>query len=115
KSDKMNLNLRSFYLFAVLATVIVSCKTLEKNPGVTGAGDLPAPTPQQVAWQELEYYMFIHFVPNTFTDLEWGHVNEDPKVFAPRDLEPRQLVRIAKRVAMIGITITYKYNDGFCL
>ena len=32
--------------------------------------DLAKPTPQQVAWQDAEMGMFLHFAPNTWQDLE---------------------------------------------
>lgn len=75
----------------------------------------PTPSPQQLAWQKMEYYMFVHFGPNTFTDVEWGDGKENPEVFAPEALDCRQWAKVAKNAGMTAIIITAKHHDGFCL
>jgi len=75
----------------------------------------PIPEPRQLAWQELQYYGFVHFNMNTFSDREWGFGDEQPSQFAPTALDARQWARVAKEAGMKGLIITAKHHDGFVL
>ena len=75
----------------------------------------PVPTENQLRWQEMEMYAFIHYSLNTYTDEEWGFGNEDLKLFNPSDLDCRQWARVCKQAGMKGIIFTAKHHCGFCM
>ena len=93
-------------LIAIVPALILGCK-----PRPYG----PVPSEAQLRWQEMEYNMFVHFGPNTFTGLEWGQGNEAEDIFHPTALDCRQWAATAKAAGMKGIIITAKHHDGFCL
>lgn len=74
-----------------------------------------SPSKAQSNWHDMEFYLFAHFGPNTFTGLEWGLGNEKEDDFNPSQLDCDQWCRVAKAAGAKGIIITAKHHDGFCL
>ena len=75
----------------------------------------PVPTENQLRWQDMEMYAFIHYSMNTYTDEEWGFGNEALELFNPSDLDCRQWARVCKQAGMKGIIFTAKHHCGFCM
>lgn len=95
----------------ILACVVLIISANAQNPD----NNIPSPSPAQLEAQQMEFYLFAHFGPNTFTGLEWGHGDEAAEVFNPTALDCGQWCRIAKAAGAKGIIITAKHHDGFCL
>lgn len=96
------------YIFIIV--VLSSCKQVKPPEPV-----LPLPTNRQLAWHELEFYAFVHFNMNTFTNMEWGFGDESPELFNPTELDCRQWAKVCRDAGMKGIILTAKHHDGFCL
>lgn len=104
--------MKNITTYTLLVFLLVFCSCAEVSPPAPAG---PTPNDNQIRWQEMEYYAFIHFSLNTYTDQSWGFGDEDIDLFNPQKLDTRQWARICKEAGMKGIIVTAKHHSGFCL
>jgi alpha-L-fucosidase len=112
KRNKYKYMIKKLFWGIILSVCSIGFNNAQTNaPAPCG----PVPSENQMRWQEMESYAFVHFSLNTYTDQSWGFGNEDVKLFNPKESDCRQWARICKEAGMKGIIITAKHHCGFCL
>ena len=96
-------------LLAFLLTA--ACAFAQSSPNFADV----RPSPQQIAWQQLEIGVLIHFGTNTFLDREWGDGTAAPETFNPTALDAEQWVTAAKVGGAKYLIMVAKHHDGFAL
>ena len=110
--NKLNMKKTVLYslVISAVALCMISCTKVKVPKPIN-----PIPSQEQIDWQKLETYAFVHFGLNTYNDLEWGYGNTPASTFNPVNLDCEQWVATLKQCGMKGVILTAKHHDGFCL
>jgi alpha-L-fucosidase len=76
---------------------------------------LALPTPDQIAWQDLEIGMFIHFAPNTWQDKQNDNLSTPLSEINPEQLDTDQWVATAIDLGAKYVVFVVKHVGGFCM
>ncbi|HEV2291639.1 MAG TPA: alpha-L-fucosidase, partial [Gemmatimonadales bacterium] len=99
---------------------MAAASVLARPRGVAGsaagfASRKPAlPTPQQVAWQDLELGMFVHLAPNTWTDKEYDDLSLSPEDVVT-NIDAEQWADVALSLGAKYVVLVAKHAGGYCL
>lgn len=72
------------------------------------------PTPEQLAWQDLEVGMFIHFAPNTWSDSEGDDLTVPLDKLNPEKLNTDEWADVAVGMGAKYVVFVAKHVGGFC-
>ncbi len=93
----------------------IQVETNDSNDRIMEKAAHVIPTANQWSALQNEFIAFVHFGPNTFTQVEWGNGYEDPKVFDLKQLDTDQWCEAMKAAGMKMAVLTAKHHDGFVL
>jgi alpha-L-fucosidase len=101
-------------LIVIAVTVILLGAIFAETNSAQNVVDVK-PSPQQVAWQAMEFGVILHFGTNTYLDREWGDGTADPKIFNPTEFNPEQWMAAIRAAGAKYVVVVAKHHDGFCL
>ncbi|MBS1799287.1 MAG: alpha-L-fucosidase [Acidobacteria bacterium] len=93
---------------AILCTAFFAAAQAQSFPDIK-------PSPAQIAWQDLEIGVIIHFSTNTFLNREWGDGTASPSTFNPTNVDTDQWMQAAKAGGAKYAVLVAKHHDGFAL
>jgi alpha-L-fucosidase len=108
-------NFVSSVVGAVMAASWAPRSQLACGESNRASGPLALPTADQLAWQDLELGMFVHFAPNTWQDREQDDLSTPLSEINPASLSTDQWVTTAADLGAKYIVFVAKHSGGFCM
>jgi alpha-L-fucosidase len=109
-------NRRQFGLAAASSMIAVSLEGTLAGTVASAASaprnKLAAPTPRQLAFEDLELGAFIHYSIDTYGS---QHAGMPASAFNPSNLDTEQWVLAAKAMGARYVVLTARHEQGFCL
>ena len=103
------------FLFQIAGGATPAATQVTGSRGPAPASSVLArPSPQQLAWHDLELGMFVHVGPQTWQDSESDRTSTPLSAINPEKLDTDQWVRVAESMGAKYIVFVAKHEGGFC-
>lgn len=109
-----NTNRRTFLSRALAAAAAVSFRSYGEPTTELMGTPRALPTADQLAWQDMEIGMFVHFAPNTFQDKEGDDLSTPLSAINP-DIDTDNWAECAVNLGARYIVFVAKHAGGFCM
>jgi alpha-L-fucosidase len=84
------------------------------NAFASAGKPLAVGTPDQLAWQDLEFGMFVHLAPNTWQNREYDDLSTPLSAINP-DIDTDQWAQCAANLGARYVVFVAKHAGGFCM
>jgi len=105
---------RTFVSGALAAAAAVPLRGLAAPAAELAAVPRALPTADQLAWQDMEIGMFVHFAPNTFQGKEYDDLSTPLSAIDP-DIDTDNWAQCAVNLGARYIVFVAKHVGGFCM
>jgi alpha-L-fucosidase len=112
----MSLSRRAFCGSLAVGAAGMTCSTQASGreaPGKEDGAGLARPTPQQLAWQDMEMGLFIHFDMVTYTGKMKPRTPADVNTYNPVELDTDQWLETARAMGAQYAVFVAKHCTGF--
>jgi alpha-L-fucosidase len=105
---------RNFLARAFAATVSVPLAVADSSSFALDASPRAIPSAEQLAWQDLEFGMFVHLAPNTWQNREYDDLSTPLSAINP-DIDTDNWAQCAVNLGARYIVFVAKHAGGFCM